>query len=79
MSIEFDYPEYERLCSIYNQLLTIQKKSATTFDPEDKLDCKPFMLMNIKHELDHIIQEYCVEDADSDRPTFYGLITGEKQ
>jgi len=79
MSIEFDSNEYEQLSLVYGTLLNLQKRSSTVFAPEDELDRKPFMLMNIKHELDYIIQEYCAEDADSDRPTFYGLITGEKQ
>ena len=79
MSIEFDSNEYEQLSLVYDTLLNLQKRSSTVFAPEDELDRKPFMLMNIKHEIDHIIQEYCAEDADSDRPTFYRLITGEKQ
>ena len=80
MSIRFDSDEYEQLCSVYDILLNLQKRSSTVFAPEDELDRKPFMLMNIKHELDHIIKEYCAEeDAYSDRPTFYGLVTEEKQ
>lgn len=79
MSIEFDSNEYEQLCSVYDTLLNLQKRSSTVFAPEDELDRKPFMLMNIKNEVDAIIKEYCAEDADSDRPTFYGLITEEKQ
>tara|TARA_B100000925_G_C21902581_1_gene427772 strand:- start:17 stop:256 length:240 start_codon:yes stop_codon:yes gene_type:complete len=79
MSIEFDSNEYEQLCLVYGTLLNLQKSSSTIFTPEDELDRKPFMLMNIKHELDHIIKEYCAEDANSDRPTFYGLVTEEKQ
>lgn len=79
MSIRFDSDEYEQLCSVYDTLLNLQKISFTVFPPENELDRKPFMLMNIKHELDHIIEDYCAENADSDRPTFYGLITEEKQ
>lgn len=74
MSIKFDSEEFELLCDVYDKLLNVRKSSTTAFYPEDELDLKPFMLMNIKQELETIINSYCVEDVDSDRPTFYGLV-----
>jgi hypothetical protein len=73
---EFNSAEYELLCEIYDRLLYIQKRSTTAFDPENELDRKPFMLKNIKDELETVINKYCIEDADSDRPTYYRLVDG---
>ena len=73
---EFNPAEYEYLCEIYDTLLYIQKRSTTAFDPENELDRKPFMLKNIKDELETVINKYCKEDADSDRPTYYRLVDG---
>jgi hypothetical protein len=61
---EFNSAEYELLCEIYDKLLYIQKRGMTAFDPENELDRKP------------IINKYCKEDADSDRPTYYRLVDG---
>jgi len=74
--VAFDATEYETLCTIYNQILEIQKKGTTAFEPINDLDKKPFMLKNIKDELETVIGKYCTDDVDSDRPTYYGLVEG---
>ena len=72
--VAFDATEYETLCTIYNQILEIQKKGTTVFEPINDLEKKPFMLKNIKDELETVIGKYCSDDVDSDRPTYYGLV-----
>ena len=64
---------FDDLCIIYDLLLTAQKRSTTVYEPLDPLDGVPFMLMNIREELNSIIKRYCEDNKDNDRPTYYRL------
>lgn len=63
----------EKLFDALDKITYVNRKDNFMMLPNEEEDEKPFLLSQLKHQLQYAIKEYCKDSANSERVKFYRL------
>ena len=65
----------EKLYDALDNMAYVNRKNNCMMLPKDEADERPFLLSQLKEQLDIAIIEYCEDPNNAERVQFYGLQT----
>ena len=63
----------EKLYNALDNIAYVNRKNNFMMLPKDEADERPFLLSQLKEQLDIAISEYCKDPNNAERVQFYGL------